>query len=118
MRVGMHSGGPVTAGVLRGDRGRYQEVFGDTVNTAARIESSGLHTNKLHISESTTELLPDAGYKSWLTPRAAPVEAKGKCTLQTYWVSKHVFRNEVFKIKFQLLESGMSGNTSGWTMNK
>jgi len=38
MRFGLHSG-PVTAGVLRGERARFQ-LFGDTVNTCARIETT------------------------------------------------------------------------------
>ena len=42
MRFGLHSG-PVTAGILRGEKCRFQ-LFGDTVNTCARLESSGGRT--------------------------------------------------------------------------
>jgi class 3 adenylate cyclase len=41
MRFGIHSG-PVTTCVLRGDRDQFQ-LFGDTVSTTARVESSGKH---------------------------------------------------------------------------
>ena len=37
MRFGLNSG-PVTASLLRGQQSRFQ-LFGDTVNTAARMES-------------------------------------------------------------------------------
>jgi len=37
LRIGLHSG-PVTAAVLRGQRSRFQ-LFGDTMNTTARIET-------------------------------------------------------------------------------
>jgi class 3 adenylate cyclase len=83
MRFGMHSG-PVTAGVLRGDRARFQ-LFGDTVNTAARVETSGMR-GKIHISEQTASYIMAAGKSNWVTLREDVVEAKGKGVLQTYWL--------------------------------
>jgi class 3 adenylate cyclase len=66
MRFGLNSG-PVTAGVLRGDRARFQ-LFGDTVNTAARIESTGKR-ERIHLSESTANLIIASGKPDWVTPR-------------------------------------------------
>jgi len=84
MRVGMHSGA-VTAGVLRGAKARFQ-LFGDTVNTAARMESNG-QKGKIQVSQATADLLVAAAKDKWLTAREDLVEAKGKGQMQTYWVN-------------------------------
>ena len=76
--------GPVTAGVLRGDRARFQ-LFGDTVNTAARMESTGLR-DRIHISQETADLLIAAGKSHWVVPREDVVVAKGKGELRTFWL--------------------------------
>jgi class 3 adenylate cyclase len=83
LRVGLHSG-PVTAGVLRGDRARFQ-LFGDTVNTTARVESTGMR-NKIHISHETAELLTGSGKGHWITPREEKVVANCKGEMQTYFL--------------------------------
>jgi Adenylate and Guanylate cyclase catalytic domain len=83
LRIGLHSG-PVTAGVLRGQKSRFQ-LFGDTVNTASRMESTGT-PQKIHTTQETAKLLIDAGKGHWLVPRDTLVKAKGKGTIQTYWV--------------------------------
>ncbi|KAL7581160.1 hypothetical protein ACA910_005950 [Epithemia clementina (nom. ined.)] len=83
MRFGLHSG-PVTAGVLRGDRARFQ-LFGDTVNTAARMESTGMR-DRIHISQETADLLIASGKSHWVVPREDVVVAKGKGELRTFWL--------------------------------
>ena len=83
IRTGLHSG-PVTAGVLRGEKGRFQ-LFGDTVNTAARMETTGLK-NRIHMSQEYVDLLRDAGKDHWVNSRDDSVVAKGKGILNTYWL--------------------------------
>lgn len=82
-RVGLHSG-PVTAGVLRADNARYQ-IFGDSVNTAARMEHTGL-PDRIQVSSTTANLLIEAGKGHWVALRDETVVAKGKGEMQTYWL--------------------------------
>lgn len=91
LRIGLHSGA-VTAGVLRGDRSRFQ-LFGDTMNTASRMETTGI-PGRIHVSEETADLLTAAGKHHWVSPRKDLVNVKGKgSNLQTFWVSLGAEKN-------------------------
>lgn len=83
LRVGLHSG-PVTAGVLRGNKSRFQ-LFGDTMNTASRMESNSIR-NMIHLSQQTADLLSNAGKEHWFTQREESVVVKGKGEMQTFWL--------------------------------
>eukprot|EP00986_Skeletonema_menzelii_P002806 scaffold813_cov148-Skeletonema_menzelii.AAC.14 len=92
MRFGIHSGA-ITAGVLRGTKSRF-ELFGDTINTASRMESTSIG-GKIQVSAETAELIRlDRGGK-WLVKRDGMVTAKGKGLLQTYWVEPDVTDSRV-----------------------
>jgi class 3 adenylate cyclase len=83
-RVGLQSGS-VTGGILRGSKSRFQ-LFGDTVNTASRMESNGMK-GRLHVSQTTADELTKAGKSHWLIPREDKIVAKGKGEMQIYWLT-------------------------------
>jgi Adenylate and Guanylate cyclase catalytic domain len=70
------------------ERSRYQ-LFGDTVNTAARMESNGKR-DRVHVSQQTADESKNAGKRSWFVPRSdKEVMVKGKGSLQTYGLVFH-----------------------------
>ena len=56
IRIGIHTG-PLVAGVV-GDKKFAYDIWGDTVNTAARMEQSS-EANRINISQSTFDLVKD-----------------------------------------------------------
>jgi len=79
IRIGIASG-PLVAGVV-GSRKFFYDVWGDAVNVAARMESTGVE-GRVHVAPETASRL-SAGWR--LEPRG-PIEVKGKGRLDTAFV--------------------------------
>jgi class 3 adenylate cyclase len=83
MRVGIHTG-PVVAGIVGVKKFQY-DIWGDTVNTASRMESHGA-IGKVNVSNSTYEILKD--YAEFNFESRGKSEVKGLGETEMWFVSR------------------------------
>jgi ligand-binding sensor domain-containing protein/class 3 adenylate cyclase len=81
LRIGLHSG-PVVAGVV-GKRKFAYDIWGDAVNTASRMESSG-EPGEVNVSGATHALIKD----HFVCEHRGQVEAKNKGKIDMYFVKR------------------------------
>ena len=80
IRIGIHSG-DVVAGIV-GVKKFASDIWGDTVNTAARREQNR-ESNKINISQTTYELVKD----KFACQYRGEIEAKNKGMMKMYYIS-------------------------------
>jgi class 3 adenylate cyclase len=79
MRIGVHAG-TLVAGVIGKNQFSY-DLWGDTVNTASRMESHGA-AGKIHVSEAVAKRLEG----SFTLEERGPLSVKGKGEMRTFWL--------------------------------
>uniref|UniRef100_A0A8C0L9Y2 Adenylate cyclase type 4 n=1 Tax=Canis lupus dingo TaxID=286419 RepID=A0A8C0L9Y2_CANLU len=87
LRVGINHG-PVIAGVIGAQKPQY-DIWGNTVNVASRMDSTGV-LDKIQVTEETSVILQTLGYAC--TCRGI-INVKGKGELKTYFVNTEMSRS-------------------------
>uniref|UniRef100_A0A670ZKU5 Adenylate cyclase type 4 n=1 Tax=Pseudonaja textilis TaxID=8673 RepID=A0A670ZKU5_PSETE len=87
LRVGINHG-PVVAGVIGAQKPQY-DIWGNTVNVASRMESTGV-LGKIQVTEETAKALETLGYTCSLR---GVIKVKGKGELRTYFVCTETARS-------------------------
>jgi len=81
MRFGINTG-PAVAGVV-GQRNFHYDIWGDAVNMASRMESTG-EAGRIQVSDATWALVKD----DFECEARGEVDVKGKGMMRTWWVTK------------------------------
>ena len=85
MRLGIHTG-PVVAGIVGVKKFQY-DIWGDTVNTASRIENRG-EASKVNISQATYEFIK--GDSDFKFESRGNIEVKGKGEIEMWFVQSNM----------------------------
>uniref|UniRef100_A0A8B9HKT7 adenylate cyclase n=1 Tax=Astyanax mexicanus TaxID=7994 RepID=A0A8B9HKT7_ASTMX len=86
LRVGINHG-PVIAGVIGAQKPQY-DIWGNTVNVASRMESTGV-LGKIQVTEETSRILQTLGY---MCSCRGIINVKGKGDLKTFFVHTEMTR--------------------------
>ena len=110
LRVGFHTG-PAVAGVI-GTEKPFYDVWGDTVNTASRLESQG-KTDCIQVTKVTKELLQD----QFTFQKRGDVEMKGKGVQEVWYLTgRRAIRARIAIIDGLEFPKPIRRQTVGWNV--
>ncbi|CAF0856616.1 unnamed protein product [Rotaria sordida] len=101
VQFGFHSG-PAVGGIVGAKNFQYC-LFGDTINTASRITTTG-ESGRIHLSSTSYALLKDSIY--FHLQYRGKIELKGKGSYETYWLigSTAAYISALYQASFDELD--------------